>query len=184
VLSALRRVGQSDSEAFVRERARASFRSIRALPAPAAAAPAVYVDVGRMSDDTGTGAGFRDEMRSTIRTAVARGGGGGMATEWPGGSPSRAQLQQNGAQAFHVDGTLTELTTETRGRNTVISCKVSMLIATYPEKSMFGFLNGGANVQTGSSPAQVQRGQRDCVLAVVENLVTSRVIPTIEDRVR
>jgi hypothetical protein len=183
VLAALRRVGQSDSEAFVRERARHAFRGIRALPEPAVAAPAVYVDVGPMSDDTRSGSDFRPAMRQTISTAIQR-RGGELATEWPGGNPSRAQLQQNGAQAFHVDGTLTELTTETRGRNTVISCKVSMLIATYPEKSMFGFLNGGANVQTGSSPAQVERGQRDCVLAVVENLVTSRVIPTIEDRVR
>ena len=182
-LAALRRVGQNDAEAFVRERARASFRAIRSLPDPPMDRPSVYVDVGPMSDDSHAGGQFREAMRSTIRSAID-GAAGGMATGWPGANPSRAELEQNGAQGFHVDGTLIELTTDSSGRNTVISCKVSMLIATYPEKSMFGFLNGGAAVQTGSSARQIERGQRDCVLAVLENLVSSRVIPTIQDRVR
>ena len=184
VLAALRRVGQDQrEESFVRQRARASFQAIRALPDPRTGRPGVYVDVGPMSDESRRSSRMRAAMRETVRSAID-GAGGEIATAWPGGDPSRAELRENGAQAFHVDGTLTELTTERRGRNTVISCKVSMLIATYPEKSMFGFLNGGANVQTGSSSSQVERGERDCVLAVLENLVSSRVIPTIEDRTR
>ena len=182
VLAALRRAGQNDPEAFVRQRAQQAFRAVRALPEPAGDMPTVYIDVGPMSDEAGGGGEVRDSMRQTIRGAIDR--RGEMGTAWPGGNPSRDQLRQNGAQAFHVDGTLTELTTDTSGRNAVISCKVSMLIATYPEKSMFGFLNGGATVQTGSSSAQIRRGRRDCVVAVVENLVASRVIPTIEDRIR
>ena len=35
------------------------------------------------------------------------------------------------------------------GRRRHVSCKVSMLLATYPDKSMFGFLKGGAQVEGG-----------------------------------
>ena len=81
-----------------------------------------------------------------------------------------------------VDGTLTDVGVKEKGNSAVISCKISMLIATYPEKSMFGFLNGGASVQASSSPDDVELAKQDCVVAVVEDLVTKKIIPTIQTR--
>jgi hypothetical protein len=47
---------------------------------------------------------------------------------------------------------------------------------------MFGFLNGGARVMTGSSSRDQAFGMQDCVAAVVEDLVQRKVIPTLESR--
>ncbi len=182
VVRALRPVARGDSEDFVRERARNAIRSIRRLPDPPADHPDVYVDVGSISDESGDGGHLRDAMRGRIRSALD--GESALGTSWPGGNPSASDLEENGAQAFHVDGTITSLTTNQSGRNTEIACEVSMLIATYPQKSMFGFLDGSARVQTGSSDSQVERGKRDCVVAVADNLVSSRVVPTLEGRIR
>jgi hypothetical protein len=47
---------------------------------------------------------------------------------------------------------------------------------------MFGFLNGSAKVQSGSSASDVATSKEDCVAAVVEDLVRRKIIPTIETR--
>ena len=106
-----------------------------------------------------------------------------MATSWPGGKePSKKQIAAKKIKAFHVDGTLNELSEQTSGSSTTVTCKVSMLIASYPEKSMFGFLKGGASVQSSSSPKEVQYAKEDCVSAVMEDLVARKIIPTLESR--
>jgi hypothetical protein len=87
-------------------------------------------------------------------------------------------------KGYHVSGTLTELTETTRGSQTIIACKVSMILATFPEKSMFGFADGGAQVQASSSASEVKYAKEDCVAAVVENLVGKQIIPTIKIKAR
>lgn len=106
-----------------------------------------------------------------------------MMIDWPGGKdPSKRQISQKKVKAFHVDGTINELNATASGSSTTVSCKVSMLIASYPEKSMFGFLKGGAQVRSSSSPKEVQYAKEDCVAAVMEDLVARKIIPTIKSR--
>ena len=57
-----------------------------------------------------------------------------------------------------------------------------MLIATFPDKSMFAFLNGGASVQATSSPSEITFATEDCVTAVMEDLIAKKVVPTIKTR--
>ena len=59
-----------------------------------------------------------------------------------------------------------------------------MILASYPERSMFGFLNGGAMVQAGSSSRDIEFAKEDCVSAVVESLVGTKIIPTINTRAK
>ena len=47
---------------------------------------------------------------------------------------------------------------------------------------MFGFLNGKASVQGGSSQKDVDDAAQDCVQAVVENLIAKQIIPTIRSK--
>ncbi len=54
-----------------------------------------------------------------------------------------------------------------------------MLLAEFPSKSMFGFLNGGATVTAGASQRDQDLAAQDCVQAVVEDLVAKKIIPTI-----
>jgi hypothetical protein len=137
-----------------------------------------------MSDKASRSSAMRDLMRKTVEKTVKK-NGSSMFTSWPGGkSPTAKQLKAKKTQAFHVDGTLVSLDTKSKGSTTLVSCKVSMLIATYPKKSMFGFLDGGAKVQAGSSSKEVEYAQEDCVAAVVEDLVSRQIIPTIKSRVQ
>ena len=64
-----------------------------------------------------------------------------------------------------------------------VTCQVSLLLATYPQKSMFAFLKGGAEVEAGStSDGALAEATADCVGAVLDDLVGSKLVPTIRSR--
>jgi hypothetical protein len=179
-LDALRRAAAKDKDSLVRKQAK---RALDSIDAPAQAAGGIYVDVGDMTDKASKSSAMRQLMRKTVEQTVKK-NGSSMFTSWPGGkAPTAKQIAASKTQAFHVDGTLVSLSTESKGATTLVSCKISMLIATYPKKSMFGFLDGGAKVQAGSSPKEIQYAQEDCVAAVIEDLVSRKIIPTIKTRV-
>jgi hypothetical protein len=59
-----------------------------------------------------------------------------------------------------------------------------MLLASFPDKNIVANLNGGATVQgNGSAPKDLALGQEDCVDAVVQDLITKRIVPTIKSKV-
>ena len=154
-LSALKRLS-SDDDKFVRRQAAKAIEAIKRAQSSSKDDPVVgkkgniFVDIGAMGDKTGGNGALRDLMRETISATLTK-----KAPQMSHGkTPSRAALKK--MKAFHVDGTLVELTVESSGRSSQIGCKVSMLIATYPKKSMFGFLNGGAQVNTGSSQSAIE----------------------------
>jgi hypothetical protein len=175
VLSALDRVRKRDKNQFVRRQADKAYNTV-SKGSTSSGGGKVFVDVGSMGDKTGKNAKLKKLMQQTVartfkkKASTYQIGMGGSAS--PPGS----------ASAYHVDGTLTDLTVSSKGSSTEVACKVSMLIATYPQKSMFGFLNGGARVMTGSSSRDQAFGMQDCVAAVVEDLVQRKVIPTLESR--
>ena len=180
VLAALSRAAKKDKDAFVRRQAEKAYNAIQG--AGGAAGGAVFVDIGAMGDKTGKNGALKKLMQRTV-TKTFQKKASTYRVAGPGESrPSRKALSN--MTAFHVDGTLTALTVSSKGSSSEIACKVSMLIATYPQKSMFGFLNGGARVMTGSSSRDQDFGKQDCVAAVVEDLIQRKVIPTLESRTR
>jgi hypothetical protein len=58
-----------------------------------------------------------------------------------------------------------------------------MLLADFPDKSVFGVLKGGGSVPTSGAKAEVARAGEDCVSAVVEDLIAKQVVPTINSKV-
>jgi hypothetical protein len=58
-----------------------------------------------------------------------------------------------------------------------------MLLADFPDKSVFGFLNGGASVTASKSEKDQDLAAEDCVTAVIENLIANKIIPTIKSKV-
>ena len=180
VLAALRRVARSDSNSVVRRQAEKAYNKVESLE-DASPAGGVFVDVGAMGDKTRKNPALKNLMRQTVANTFKK-RASGMRIGGEGPPPSRSQLRN--MSAFHLQGTLTSLSVSESGRSAEVSCKVSMLIATYPEKSMFGFLNGGARVSTGSSSRDIELGKQDCVAAVMEDLVARKVIPTLESRSR
>lgn len=183
-IAALEDVAQNDPSSFVQKQAQKALETINAIEGggTANASAAIYVNIGDMSAKTDAA----DKMRTLMRSATLKMFGKiakDMSTAWPGGGvPTKKQLDGKGTAGYHVDGTLTELTTKVKSGQTIVGCKVSMYIATFPEKSVFGFLNGGANVQASTDPSDVEAAKGDCVTAVVEDLVEHKIVPTIHTR--
>lgn len=151
---------------------------------PSGGAGGIYVNVGPMSSKTtsSNNTKLRALMVKTASKTLAK-VAPTMAQSWPSGTPNKGDLAKKGMSGFYVDGTLNELNIKTSGGGATISCKVSMLLADFPDKSVFGFLNGGASVTASSSATDQALASEDCVTAVIENLITSKIVPTIKSKV-
>ncbi len=187
-VAALKKAATGDESDFVKQQAQKALDTIGGgggtptpPPGPAEGTGGIYVNIGPMSSKTGSANDpkLRALMVSTATKTMGR-AASQMATTWAGGAaPSKAQLAAKNVAGFYVDGTLNTLTVKESGSTSTVSCKISMLLASYPDKSVFGFLNGGASVQASTSPKEEALAQEDCVTAVVEDLIAKKIVPTI-----
>jgi hypothetical protein len=192
VVGALKKAAVDDESDFVKQQAESSLTALGAggggggggggTAPPNNGGGGLYVNVGPMSSKTGTpdDAKFQATMVKIATKTLAK--ESDMPTTWPGGAPTKAALAKKGTQGFYVDGTLNEVKIKTAGAATTISCKVSMLLASYPDKSVFGFLSGGASVQASSSARDQALASDDCISAVVEDLIKKKIVPTIHSK--
>jgi hypothetical protein len=183
-IEALQDVKDNDPSSFVQKQAEKALDTLNGLGGGGGgnANASIYVNVGDMSAKTTDAEKMRNLMRSTTLKMFGK-VATNMTTSWAGGNvPTKKQLDAKGVAGFHVDGTLTSLDEKVKSGQTIVSCKVSMYIATFPEKSVFGFLNGGASVQASTDPSDVDAAHGDCVSAVVEDLVQHKIVPTIQTR--
>ncbi|HTJ46358.1 MAG TPA: HEAT repeat domain-containing protein [Kofleriaceae bacterium] len=183
-IAALEDTAANDSSSFVQKQAQKALDTLKELGGGGGgnANAGIYVNIGDMSAKTTDAEKMRNLMRSTTLKMFGK-VATNMTTSWAGGAvPTKKQLDAKGVAGFHVDGTLTDMTEKVKGDSTIVSCKVSMYIATFPEKSVFGFLNGGASVQASTDPSDVALAHGDCVTAVVEDLVQHKIVPTIQTR--
>jgi hypothetical protein len=184
-IAALNRAKTDESD-VVQAQAGKALRAIGvtddAVGPPLVKGGAIYVNIGPMSSKTGDAAAdsklkaLMVKVASSTMSRVAT----GMATTWPGGAPTRAMLEAKATQGFYVDGTLNELKAKESGSSTTVSCKINMLLASYPDKSIFGLLTGGASVQASGRASDLAMAREDCVAAVVEDLIAKRIVPTIQ----
>jgi hypothetical protein len=186
-VKALNDAAANDSSAFVQAQASNALTTLGTGPSSPPPRPGggIYVNIGPMSSKTGSpqeDAKLR-AMMEKIATKTLGKVASNMPTTWPGGVPTAAALTQKNVQGFFIDGTLNELKVDTSGSSATITCKVNMLLADFPSKSIFGFLNGGAKVQASSSPRDVALAREDCVSAVVEDLIAKKIVPTIASKV-
>lgn len=186
-VQALERAAADDTSEFVKAVSERALKQIRATEAVATPGPGsgAYVHIGPMSSKTGAAAedaSFRQMMvkvATTTLNRVAR----NLPTAWPGGGvPTKAALDQRSMLGFFVDGTLTELKIDKSGSAATISCRINMLLASFPDRSIFGMLNGGAKVQASSSARDIELAREDCVTAVVEDLIAKKIVPTIKTK--
>lgn len=193
-VKALTRASAVDKDKFVKEQAKAAITTISNAGSDTKATSSgggsgggkggIYVNVGPMSAKTGStkDAKWRAMMVKVTEKTLAK-TAPTMQTSWPGGAPSKSALSSKGASGFYVDGTLNTLDIKPGGGGATISCKVSMLLADFPDKSVFGFLNGGASVTASNSEKDQDLAAEDCVTAVIENLIANKIIPTIKSKV-
>lgn len=187
-IKALRNAQANDPSEFVKAQAEKALDKIGAAGGSTPPVPgggAIYVNVGPMSAKTG-GANdgkFRDMMVKVSAKTLTRVASAMQQTWAGGGVPTKQQLASKGFSGFYLDGTLNEVKVEKAGNTATISCKVSMLLASFPDKSVFGFLNGGAKVQGSTSQRDIDLGSEDCVSAVIEDLIAKKIVPTIKSKV-
>jgi hypothetical protein len=187
-VAALTQASQSDASDFVRGEAGKALKAIGVTSGGGTpvqtpqSGSAIYVNIGPMASKTGNSAvdarlkSLMAKVASQTMTRVAS----GMATTWPGGgAPTQAMLQARSTVGFYVDGTVNELNVKQAGSSTTVSCKINMLLASYPDKSIFGLLNGGASVQASGARTDIALAREDCVSAVVEDLIAKKIVPTI-----
>jgi hypothetical protein len=195
VVNNLKQAVANDSSEFVKQQAEKALTSITGQGSgtgttgtgstgATGAGGGIYVNIGPMSSKTGgNDAKLKALMVKVAQQTMAR-SAPSMVTAWPGGgTPSKGVLATKKVAGFYVDGTLNQLQVKTSGGGATISCKVSMLLADFPDKNMFGFLNGGASVTAGASASDQEMASQDCVQAVIENLIANKIVPTIKSKV-
>jgi len=184
-VSALRRAAESDASDFVRGQADKALKAIGVTtgtgPTPPPGGGAIYVNIGPMSSKTGDAAADPKLKALMVKIAARTMAkvAGNMATTWPGGVPTKAMLDAKSTLGFYVDGTLNDLKVKESRSSTTVSCKINMLLASFPDKSIFGLLTGGASVQASGSATDIALAREDCVSAVVEDLIAKKIVPTI-----
>lgn len=153
--------------------------AIAKIVVAAPVAGGIYIELAPMSAKAKGAEGLRALMRSTAHRSLGK-LDSRILLAWPTGkAPSQKELDKAKVSGFYVDGNILELTVAEKGSASLVSCKLSMLIATFPGKSIFGFLEGGAKVQGSNTAKDIELSKQDCVTAVVEDLVAKKIMPTI-----
>jgi len=190
-IDALEQTAAKDDDAFVRGQAQKAFESVKSLRdlsggsvssggAPDLGGKHVYVEMGPFSDASGGTTSLVPVMRRVAEKQLGR----EFAVKWPGGkSPSRGELSKAGVSGFYVDGTVNKIEVKKSGKNATVKCYVSMLVATFPEKSTFAFANNKkAEVDSGSSDKEIAEAASFCVEAQVEAMMKNDLIPAIKQK--
>ncbi|HEY0483074.1 MAG TPA: HEAT repeat domain-containing protein [Kofleriaceae bacterium] len=179
----------SDESGFVRGEADKALKAIGVtsgtqVQAPPPSGGAIYVNIGPMASRTGDAAAdakLRALMVKIANRTMAK-VASHMAITWPGGVPTKAMLDARGASGFYVDGTVNDVKVKQTGSSMTVSCKINMLLASFPDKSIFGLLTGGASVQASGASTAIALASEDCVSAVVEDLIAKKIVPTISSK--
>lgn len=184
-VAALTRAKDSDESELVKAQAARALKAIGATesvsPTPGAG---IYVNIGPMSSKTGDAANDPrlKALMVKIATRTMAKVASNMAITWPGGEPTKAMLDAKSTAGFYVDGTLNDLKVKESRSSTTVSCKINMLLASYPDKSIFGLLSGGASVEASGSATDIALAREDCVSAVIEDLIAKKIVPTIKTK--
>lgn len=183
VLESVTTAASDDTSSLVRKQAESAKATIAALEATSVTGK-IYVEIGPMASKASStmDGKLKDLMRKTAQKTFAK-SAPDMMTAWPGGkSPTKGQLSKQGVAGFYLDGTLTEIKQKEKGAATLVSCKISLLIATYPDKSMFAFLQGGASVTASQSAQDIELAHQDCVSAVLEDMIAKKAVTALHDK--
>jgi HEAT repeats len=174
IATELGRLAADDPDSFVRSQAARSAATIRAIRT-APATRGVYVEIGPLTDASKRGnKDLIPGMRRKLAEAL-----GQKLPSLLSVRPSESELSR--IASFYVDGTVTSLTVQ-KGPPASVVCKVKLLLATYPGKSMFAFLDGGGEASSaGTSERAIAEAASECVEAVVEDMA-GKLVPQIQAR--
>ncbi len=187
-LGALENAAQNDGDTKVRETALRALKSLSGLRRKkrTANAPAVFVNIDTTTDQSNklpSNASAR--LTRIVKSNVER---IGIATSWPGGLPTNADLTSNGARAYIVASTVKKVDITKAGSQTEIACTVVLRVAPWEgtdggerwEANRAASASGSAKATTSNRDRDIQSGVRDCVEAVAEDVTSRQVVPFLK----
>lgn len=190
VFAALERAQKGDADAKVRELATSTLDKLASLrpAATAAQTPPVFVYVAPATDGSSKAPGdAADKLTYLVRRVVVR-RAPELPTQWPGALPTAKELATRGTKAYAVSATISAVTVTTRGTQSDIACTV--LVRVTPWSGTDGTerwvahkaasATGQGRATTATTARAVAGGIRDCVMAVAEEVTTSKVVPFLQ----
>ena len=133
--------------------------------------PDIYVDVGPMAyskDPTKVAAKYATKAKQLMRDAAMK-----AIRNSPGFTPDKT----GNPSGFHFDATLSEIAFGTFQGQPSVTCKITGILATYPQKRILTkTLTGKTTVVGGNSDRDVE----DCIKAVVDETTKKEVIPFLK----
>lgn len=187
-IGALEQAAKADVDPKVREIATRATKALAGLRRKTGKSnkPPVFVNVDPTTDQSkrlpsDAGARLTSMLRQSVEST-------GYSTSWPGGLPTSAELTSNRSRAFIVAGTVKRVELAQVGGRTQITCTVAVRIAPWMgkdggerwEANRAASASGSAKATTGSRDRDVQRGIRDCVEAVIEDVTSRQVLPFLK----
>ncbi len=101
-----------------------------------------------------------------------------VVVDWPQDVSVRSIAAQ-GSVIYYIDGSIVSVTSSTLGGTGYVDCTISMYLASYPQKKMFGFMESSATVETGTSAAEMKEAADSCVTATATDVVQRKAIPVL-----
>lgn len=188
-LGALDHAAAKDRDAKVRAAAAQALKtlaSLRGKRGGGGAKPAVFVNIDATTDQSKRlPRDASDRLTKLLRRSVES---TGLATSWPGGLPTSAELASSRSRAFIIAGTVKKIEITQLGGKTQIACTVAVRVAPWLGKDggekweahRAASASGSAKAMTGNRDRDVQSGLRDCVEAVAEDVTSRQVLPFLK----
>jgi hypothetical protein len=190
-ITALERAAVGDPDGKVRQSAARAFVRVKALRGRGSQLGAVFVAVGTPTDMTGDMSGthmsgVQQAMRRALREHAPEFGQSTHAE----GLPTRAELDAASSQGFFVNAAVAELRVAESGGRTEVRCTVNMRVSSWTgadgdermREREAALASGRGRVIGAGTRAGLAHAQRDCVLAVVEEITSRQIVPFVKRR--
>ena len=174
-----------DADTKVRDSALAALKSMPAVAAPSAKgkAPAVFVHIDRVGDDSNQASAESITLVSkNVRRAIED---NGFITVWPGGVPSQAELVASRAHAFIVVSTVKKIVVKKKSRQAEVTCTVAIRVSPWTgrdgnevwEANKSASASGSAKTTTSNSTTEIAAGMQDCLDTLADDITRRQVTP-------
>lgn len=135
--------------------------------------PDIYVDLGPMAfskDINKVAQKYTANAKKLMRDAAVK-----AIRNAPGFTPDNVA----NASGYHVDATLAEIAFGTHGGQPAVTCKMTGVVATYPQKKwLTSTLKGKATIAGDTSDGAVA----DCIAEAMKATMTDVVIPYLKQK--
>ncbi|CAN5869646.1 hypothetical protein BH11MYX2_BH11MYX2_19390 [soil metagenome] len=112
----------------------------------------------------------------------------GYATSWPGGLPTKTDLDKKQARGFIIASTVKKVEVTKTGSSANVSCSVTIRVSPWEgkdggekwEANKAASASGSAKTTTGTRDKDIAGGVSECIEAVAEDVSARQVVPFLK----